>query len=952
MSNNLIRKGLAIGTALAISLTGLAAAPANADSAGLVTLTPAAGTTYNSIKGSGIDLKSTVDADSTPNSLAFLISNPSKSALTVKGKVISGSTAESLDAVELVNGALVTGTDLNAANDATAISTSSFVVRSYDGTNGSFDATEYLHIDSTKKTVDVTFTVTAWLDKDRDGAIDASEQAFASKPETVTLFDTSSLTATAKLDVDALEIGTGANYVDVTLNKDINHSQIANSSYAVALLKGGADIDLASASKTSTETVDSLGADVVYVNYSSSRGTLAALIRPATSLDADDTWSAGNYQVRAALVTATSADDYTWAGPASATVALAVGGESLVNAIRSTVTDAKNAIFTKDTSLSGGNTLTIGSWDDVNATRVRNGVKDVTFVAQALQADTSSANAATDTNDDLDVLESATVRVKAIVTAKKLADGSKITVAGSTAVLDAAGEKTTVFGTTDAAGKFSLVVSTAGATTSDTYTVEFFYLNTSGAWVTNADVTKAGDFGASATYVAYEAATVPASTGFTTPLSNVSGDTVSVTFNVADQFGQALSADANGAFGVYLVDSQSSTTFKSTVAVVAGKATFSFKNYVAKGGNATLNATLFNGTVYASDAAVSNGTASVSLFNNEATGSVTATSSISNEVTYEDFFSGNVTTNTDLTALSTAVSVDATITGRVADVNGAAQAGAVVTVSGAGLQFRNGDDFAKDKITFNAASDGTYTVHVWSHVANSTGVKITSTADGKTATTTLKTYLPSSVDVADNLAFSIKLPAFLVKNTTYTVTAKLTDKWNNPIKTATNGSTYGVSFVGTGSVEVNGKDTAVGKNFDKNGNVTVYVRSVKDVAGPGSITATLGAANYTATSGATADVLPIAQQTTDDKTTAWDETVFVNEISTDVEMLDKKPAASIKKAATSTVVVKYATGLTIKVARGSKSVTKVATSSSQKITLKGGSGKVKVYVNGSLVASK
>jgi len=949
MSNNLIRKGLAIGTALAISLTGLAAAPASADTAGLVTLSPSAGTTFNSLKKSGITLKSTVDSDLTQGTLSFLVSNPSKAALVI-GSVTGGTgTAESIDVSDVVNGVISATPDAQAGDSgsATATRSTSLFVVSYS-TDASVDSTEFLKITSTKATLDVQFSVTAWLDKDSDGIIDPVETTWASKAETVNLYDPANVTAKATIDNTAFQIGTASVSVDVALDKDINVSQIANSTYAVALYKNGAAIDITSPTVSSGDTVDSIVADAKVANYDSTRKTIAVDLNPDTPLTNFD---AGNYQVRAALIGATAAT-YEWAGPSSATIALAVGGDQDVAAIAVSAKDAVNVVFTKDEALSGAPAY--GS--DDNTLVVRSGAKTVTYVAQALKADASSANAATDTNDSYDALESASVRVKAVVTAKVLADGSTITVAGSTTTLSAAGKSAIVYGTTNASGQFSVAVTDTGAATADKYSVAFYYLDTNGAWVDRgvAVTSESGKaFGSSVATATYAAAAVP-SGGFDTVQANrnFSGENVTITFNVKDQFGQLLSEDANGKFSVYLRDSQSTTTFKSTVAVSGGKAAFTFKNYLAKGSTATLYAYLFNGTTYASENVTNGSITNISLFNVEATGAITATSSVSNEVSYQDFFSGDTAADSTLTALTVSDATDATITGRVEDINGAAQAGAEVTVSGAGLQFKNGTVNGTDKLTFNAAADGTFSVVVWSHVANSTGAKITFTSGGKTATTTLKTYLPSSVDVADNLAFSVKLPAFMVKNTTYTVTAKLTDKWNNPIKTATNGSTYGVTFLGTGSVTVNGKDTDVNKNFDKNGSVTVYVRSVKDVAGPGSLTATLGAASYTATSGATSDVLPIAQQTTDDTATKWDETAFVNEISTDVELLDKNPAASITKAATSTVVVKNANGTTLKVVRGTVSKTVVADANSEKITLKGGKGAVKVYVNGKLIASK
>ena len=73
-------------------------------------------------------------------------------------------------------------------------------------------------------------------------------------------------------------------------------------------------------------------------------------------------------------------------------------------------------------------------------------------------------------------------------------------------------------------------------------------------------------------------------------------------------------------------------------------------------------------------------------------------------------------------------------------------------------------------------------------------------------------------------------------NTTYALTVTLTDKWGNPVATPGANS---VSIEGNGSVLVNGVVGATAKKFDKNGKTTVFVRSIKDIAGPGAVTATI-----------------------------------------------------------------------------------------------------------------
>jgi len=232
------------------------------------------------------------------------------------------------------------------------------------------------------------------------------------------------------------------------------------------------------------------------------------------------------------------------------------------------------------------------------------------------------------------------------------------------------------------------------------------------------------------------------------------------------------------------------------------------------------------------------------------------------------------------------------------DESGVGIPGAAVTIAAPGVQFLKASggtatgDYYLDSITVAADAAGTFEVTMWSHVASSTGTTITVTSSGLSTTSLWKTYLPATGVNGNNLVFGWTLPANIVKDTTYAVTATLTDKWGNPVATSDKSGVSGVTFQGFGSVTVNSSDAAVNKNFAKDGTTTVYVRSVKDVEGPGSLAATLNAANYSATSGATATALVVTEIATDVAGTVWDETVFANALSADVEVLAVAPAAS------------------------------------------------------------
>jgi hypothetical protein len=275
------------------------------------------------------------------------------------------------------------------------------------------------------------------------------------------------------------------------------------------------------------------------------------------------------------------------------------------------------------------------------------------------------------------------------------------------------------------------------------------------------------------------------------------------------------------------------------------------------------------------------------LYNPAAASAVQVPATLSTNVTYGDFLADGTKATT---ALPAPLSGDLLLlTGTVVDASGAGVPAGVVTIAAEGFQFQQvgSTKYYNDEITVSASAAGVYNVNMWTHIASATGVSVVSTtADGKTATTTVKSYLPATGVNGNNLVFELAMPANVVKNTTYAVTAKLTDKWGNPIQTSARSAVNAVSIQGVGSIQINSDNSATTKNFGKDGTTTVFLRSVKDIAGPGSVTASLAIADYSATSASTATALNISEIVTDVVTTVWNETVFANSIDASVEVLD------------------------------------------------------------------
>jgi hypothetical protein len=274
-------------------------------------------------------------------------------------------------------------------------------------------------------------------------------------------------------------------------------------------------------------------------------------------------------------------------------------------------------------------------------------------------------------------------------------------------------------------------------------------------------------------------------------------------------------------------------------------------------------------------------------------------------ITYKDFVVGDES----VAAVATAVSLSgigavtgATISGSVQNATAVGQPGAEVTVAAAGVLFYDSVQgiYAEDSIVIYTNEYGTYSVEAIAHTVNTAGHAVTITSGGKTSSSLLKAYFPVNELNAANLALSWDLPAELVVNTTYALTVSLKDKWGNPVATPGADS---VTIAGNGSVLVNGVINGVSVKFNKTGEALVFVRSIKDIAGPGAVTATLlqGASAYAVdpavavgvNSAATAGFdtfTSLVAITTDVTSTVWNETVFSSVLEA---VVDVKETATV-----------------------------------------------------------
>ena len=490
------------------------------------------------------------------------------------------------------------------------------------------------------------------------------------------------------------------------------------------------------------------------------------------------------------------------------------------------------------------------------------------------------------------VAETASVPVMAIVTYASTYAPGTLTVSGSSEVISSKAGYTMVNGFTDSDGQFELTVTSSTAIKAESYTVDFYVIAEQTAKQLWVNLDDAGATKDATPVVTYEDSNADGSSLAVTN-SVLSGASVTASFTVTDQFGLGTSVDGTKAMQMEL-KATDITDLKVYADVAAdGSVSFAFDNYLGAGESDVLTATLFTGTQLAQ---VSVATALVTLYNASDVAAVQVPETISTAITYDDFLSGGAKTSAAAPAPNDG---NVELKGTVVDANGAGIPGAPVTITGAGLQFvvDGGTKYYTDSITAVANAAGVFDVDVYSHIVNATGATITVTSGASSATTLLKTFLPAATAVDGNvLAFSMDMPANVVMNKTYAVTVTLTDKWGNPIQTNDAGNESALSIQGTGSVQINSSNNATTKNFGKDGKTTVFVRSVKDIAGPGAVVATLKAAEYTGSSLTGSDQpLTITEITTDVLTTAWDETVFSNELEVAVEVAETEaglPAAA------------------------------------------------------------
>ena len=496
---------------------------------------------------------------------------------------------------------------------------------------------------------------------------------------------------------------------------------------------------------------------------------------------------------------------------------------------------------------------------------VRNGTSSVKFNVQ-VQSGADTAN------------EVANVPLLAIVTAgSSLPAGETIQVTGGNRVISKS-QTQIVTALTDSDGEWDLTVTSSDASSAGSnYTVQFFALDgaTPDAWITT-------DGAQDSIYaVDYALPVLASANAFTASSEVASGDSVTVTFSVVDQYDTALSTDATGKTYSVELKATNDDNLDLDAEVVGGNVSFTFANYLGEGESDVLTARLYTGSS-SSPSFVAGQSDNITLYRTNAVAGVNVNANFTGVVVeYKDFFNGKAATGQ-------AVPVDGnkqTLSGTVVDSNGAGVPGAPVTVSATGFAFEVASTYAVDTIDVIADASGSFSVDFWTHVLTAVGADITVTSGGKTATSTVKSVLPTTLD-GQNLRLTWSVPAAVVMNTTYAVTATLTDVFGNPIAGQI------LDFAGLAAAEFNSGVTAA-RTTGADGVATAYLRSVKDVDGLAAISVTIDATDNP--SGVTTFNNDNVTTALDDVvTTSWNESLWRTSLTQEVNFL--KSASDIVTA--------------------------------------------------------
>ena len=682
-------------------------------------------------------------------------------------------TAVTATTVSFVAGAVLGG-DLAARDeDVTAklktpaytAATDSFVFNTKSDSN---NADKVLVLETGAITTARTATVTAWIDSNDDGDIDASE--YVSPTRTIRWLTAADVSATATMETQI--VGATSIAANIATTPTLNGNQMSSGDVTAKFTVQGSPTTFSASSSVWNNTTKVWKATLTRTHAINSTTFNANVVTMEFEADHDLTTgetitvagmaNAGNNATF--VVTKKDANEVTFTNangvaenanaPGTATVAVVAGAYTATAYIGATAISGQTANSVATVTSAGGATAVT---EDVNNNVTVDANGDSTVVARPATKSVSALMSFTDANG---VAVSAGRPV--VLTATTITNATGVTINGT-----AVTQGNTVNATTDANGQVAVTVTTTSAVANDVVKVTGVAEGAAGS-STFAQWTW--------TAVSY---TLHDVNGAGIQRSIAKGGAYSFDFLIADQWAQAQTGSLRLKVAV------TGNTVSETYPTIAnGRATVTVADAQIGANNVTVvvtpqklqaDGTTWNGT----------GTASAityTLYPAAQTGAavtaVSADASVPFPTTAVAAGDSRLTQNT-VTGDGTAGTDAIEITGVVTDATtGVVKSGAPVTVSGAStLLFVDGNRAQFGSITLYADANGAYSVHVRSNTAQKDSVVTVATQGGsKTIKVTFE-----AADDNSGTSLVISAPDYVKAGSTFIATATLTDKFGNAV---------------------------------------------------------------------------------------------------------------------------------------------------------------------------
>jgi hypothetical protein len=810
MNKNMTRKGLALGAAAALAVSGLVGSPAYA--ATTLTIAPSAGSGYTTLAGSTFSLEvgipSTMPADSHPF-LKYRITNPTLQQITTNLEGYSSTGTEITKAYGTATDADGDGTGVNVTDD-------DFVAQAQDQSTGSTNTsvkgkTNVLKLTQADHTYATSVGVTAWLDTNNNNTIDAGEDF--SPTETVTFVKAS--LQTASVAIVAPLVGAASLNANVTFsNADINVRQID---------AGDVLVQFGTVSSGSFTAINS------FADAASGVGTTtnATTVTTRTSVKANNEGNSVEWDsvdsVYEAEFTPSSTTNTTTVAPFTAVAATVYGAklfldqgdnEIAAGALATSDQEGNTSTTTTGASASGYNV----KWDvtgSANAITTAVGYEAPTNVPVGYSDDVAmtasvraTATAASDFTFKVFVgtAVTTTVGIKSVpvsvtVSSTNLTLADAVTANGLSVYN---GKSRAISLTTDSSGMVSIAV--VGGKADATDELDFLIsVNGTEPGASNNNSKNGKVTFAAADYDIHAKNDLSGNGG----ISIVSGQTFTVDYEVLDQFGQA---PANGAYRVVAVDKASTNAERTTAAdfaisapIVDGTASLVITDdgvgtgsYTLQAGWATTDAAISASNNDSVDLTVKVGTdvtastvvmdalvyGSAQLNDANADGDYSDAGDTDKRtgLTLETETFSQYVVNTALPSASApdvTSNIGVTLAGTVKNAAGVAVPYASVTITAPKFMMVTNSNYVLDAITLYADSLGKFSVVVYSQSGGVNNLVVTS---GAASATTQLTYAGAVSGAA--ASFTITTPGASEPGRTVDVAVKVVDKNGNGVQAA------------------------------------------------------------------------------------------------------------------------------------------------------------------------